>query len=79
MSPVKYHLTCYIVLCYQLHTFSHITYQHIGHIPCLLFRKMHPPPAAYLIGGFFLVCEDFGRVFDNSFPACAFFIFFSGN
>ena len=27
-------------------------------------------------GGFFLVCEDFGRMFDNSFPACAFFLFF---
>ena len=26
-------------------------------------------------GGFFLACEDFGRMFDNSIPACAFFIF----
>ena len=26
-------------------------------------------------GGFFLACEDFGRMFDNSFPACAFFFF----
>ena len=26
--------------------------------------------------GFFLVCEDFGRMFDNSFPACAFFFLF---
>ena len=25
---------------------------------------------------FFLVCEDFGRMFDNSFPACACFFFF---
>ena len=24
-------------------------------------------------GGFFLVCEDLGRIFDNSFPAYAFF------
>ena len=24
-------------------------------------------------GGFFLACEDFGRMFDNSFPACALF------
>ena len=24
-------------------------------------------------GGFFLVWEDFGRIFDHSFPACAFF------
>ena len=22
--------------------------------------------------GFFIVCEDFGRMFDKSFPACAF-------
>ena len=21
-------------------------------------------------GGFFLACEDFGRILDNSFPAC---------
>ena len=27
-------------------------------------------------GGFFLACKDFGRMFDNSFPACAFFFFF---
>ena len=27
-------------------------------------------------GGFFLACEDFGRMFDNSFPACAFFVVF---
>ena len=27
-------------------------------------------------GGFFLSCEDFGTMFDNSFPACAFFFFF---
>ena len=24
-------------------------------------------------GGFFFACEDVGRMFDNSFPACAFF------
>ena len=24
-------------------------------------------------GGFVPVCEDFGRMFDNSFPSCAFF------
>ena len=28
-------------------------------------------------GGFFLACENFGRMFDNSFPACAFFFFLS--
>ena len=49
MSPVTYHVTCYIVLCHQLGTFPHITYQHIGHIPCLLFRKMPPPPPLQLI------------------------------
>ena len=26
-------------------------------------------------GGFFLACKDLGRMFDNSFPACAFFFF----
>ena len=25
-------------------------------------------------GGIFLVCEDFGRMFDHSFPACSFFV-----
>ena len=25
-------------------------------------------------GRFFLTCKDFGRMFDNSFPACAFFL-----
>ena len=29
-------------------------------------------------GGFFLACEDFGRMLYNSFPACAFF-FFNGD
>ena len=28
-------------------------------------------------GGFFLACEDFGRMFDNLFPACASFFFSS--
>ena len=26
--------------------------------------------------GFFLACDDFGRMFDYSLPACAFFFFF---
>ena len=26
-----------------------------------------------LDAGFFLACEDFGRMFDHSFPACTFF------
>ena len=26
-------------------------------------------------GGFFLACKDFGRMFDHSFPACAFFFY----
>ena len=25
--------------------------------------------------GLFLVCEDFGRMLDNSYPTCAFFFF----
>ena len=29
-------------------------------------------------GGFFLICEDFGRMFNHSFPACTFF-FWSGH
>ena len=26
-------------------------------------------------GGFFLACEDYGRMFDKSFPACGWFVF----
>ena len=26
-----------------------------------------------VVVAFFLACEDFGRMIDNSFPACAFF------
>ena len=26
------------------------------------------------VAGFFLACDDFGRMFDNSFPACAFLL-----
>ena len=33
-------------------------------------------PAALECIGFFLACEDFWRMFDSSFPACAFFIFY---
>ena len=42
-----------------------------------------PPPPSYsslLFDVFAILCEDFGRMFDNSFPACAFFkILFSGD
>ena len=31
--------------------------------------------SALLRDGFFLSCEDFGRMFDYSFPACTFFFF----
>ena len=30
-------------------------------------------------GGFFLACEDFWRMADNSFHVCAFFFFYSGD
>ena len=30
-------------------------------------------------GDFFIACEDFGRMFDYSFPACASFFFFFFN
>ena len=33
----------------------------------------------HVSGGSFPVCEDIGRMFDNSFPACAFFFFLSGD
>ena len=30
-------------------------------------------------GGFFLACKNIERMFDKSFPACVFFIFFIGD
>ena len=35
--------------------------------------------AIHNVDGFFLAWEDLGRMFDHSFPACAFFFFFNGN
>ena len=37
------------------------------------FSSTPPPPVSGGGGGLFLVCEDFGRMFDNLFPACTFF------
>ena len=34
--------------------------------------------AVMVCGGFFLTCEDFGRIFDDSSPACGFLLFFLG-
>ena len=34
------------------------------------------PPGGGGCGGFFLTCNDFGRMFDHSFPTSAFFFFF---
>ena len=33
------------------------------------------------VGGFFLACEDLGKMFDHSFPACAvlLLLFWSGD
>ena len=31
---------------------------------------------SFLKAFFFFACEDFGKMFDHSFPACAFFCFF---
>ena len=31
---------------------------------------------AVVVVAFFLLCEDFGRMFNHSFPACGFFFFF---
>ena len=34
------------------------------------------PSLANGSGGFLLACENLGRMFDHSFPVCAFFFFF---
>ena len=41
---------------------------HLNNLSWWLFTRLR-------FGGFFLVCEDFGRMFDNSYPACGFFFF----
>ena len=38
------------------------------------WRVKRETNAMALDGGFFFACEDFGRIFDHSFPACAFFL-----
>ena len=40
--------------------------------------SLHTPFYSVLVSGdgFFFACEDFGSMFDDSFPACAFFFFF---
>ena len=47
-----------------------------------LFQTLNRKPLIHSSGGdgffsflFFLACENFGRMFDKSFPACAFFFF----
>ena len=35
-----------------------------------------PPRPLAFRDGFFLACEDLGRMFDHSFPACVFFFLF---
>ena len=61
-------LTLHVMTC---HTVSLVSF--------LLLKACH---GASVIGGgggcgdFFLACEDFGGVFDHSFPACACFLWF---
>ena len=42
----------------------------------LLSAQSSPNTVMYLslYAGFFLACENFGRMFDHSFPACAVFV-----
>ena len=39
-------------------------------------RERQRESGSFFGSGFSLACEDLGRMFDNSFPACAFFFFF---
>ena len=53
-------------------------------VNCVLKQRLYPCPCLYRSGllcgltgrgdGFFLACEDFERMFDHSFPACASFL-----
>ena len=38
-------------------------------------RERDRESGSFFGSGFSLACEDLGRMFDNSFPACAFFFF----
>ena len=43
-----------------------------------LDTRVNTPMTAFVVVAVvvFLTCEDFGRMSDDSFPACAFFLFF---
>ena len=47
-----------------------MSYRQVNHRGCISAKRRGGG------GGFFLACEDLGRMFDNSFPACAFFFLF---
>ena len=44
-------------------------------LPIMLHSFFPPVICSGGGGGFFLMCKDLGRMFDNSFPTCAFFFF----
>ena len=43
---------------------------------CTKYETKPPVKQTAYCGGFLLACEDFGRMFDHLFPACAFFLSF---
>ena len=45
-------------------------------VPIDSLRPVHDGGGGGGGGGFLLACEDLGRMFDHSFPVCAFFFFF---
>ena len=68
---------CVCVLYTSIH--SHLLFAKYAHhaVKELAFSKYVLSKKAGLCpaggGGLFLACEDFGRMFDSSFPACTFF------
>ena len=58
---------CFGLSCYKRHTRLPETRDGV------YVYRLH----VYNDGGFFLAYEDFGRMFGNLFPACAFFVLFS--
>ena len=66
----------------QRHKFDKFEFKQLSRILVYITQWIHFLSSVHVTvgggGGFFLVYEDFWRMFDSSFPTCAFF-FSSGN
>ena len=81
-STNSYHLTCkvfpVVLTSAQLWSTAiccrHLSSTSFQQLSCVGFRTVDTDTAEG--SGFFLACQDFGTMFDHSFPACTFFVCF---